>query len=496
MTPRGVGVMVALVVLSSTIPNAAAQEVAAKDGGRGEQVRGPTNVGAREVTVDMAAAGRGESVRGPVTVRLDNVNVLRYDVQVGTDVTLGSVTDLTLPFIPSLDVGAILETDEEEGPDTQAEDDPAIPSLVVDTRYWNLRAELLRARGAWYDSGEEQISSVMRRAEEVKHRLESLVAASDLLLSGNRRDAILDGVERLRPQVEEVIGSRWPRAAVRVAIEEAVRIVGEVRALETLGGFAEWMATNGGDYRELSDEVNEFRARVTRNNEDSEGFRALGALKETLQQWRPILFGVHKAQTHAFVRKVQVDCATWARRARTIAVEVVRTERMREDAQAVRAVVMTVECPSPVSVSAGFGISSINESRFGVVAAKVSGGSEGSGAATSVFGTTESYGFRPLAAVLVHTQVKRHWGVDFHVSGGAAIDRSETESGNDIEYLMGLSVSLRGGVYLSLVGHAARTATLAKGWEEGDLAPNGINVPPLRKSWNGATAFLLTYGIR
>ena len=72
----------------------------------------------------------GDKIRGPAKIELKNLNILRYDIRVGKDVTFPAAPDLKLPFIPPIP-NQPSSAQALHAPRTSDQPDDSIPSSML-----------------------------------------------------------------------------------------------------------------------------------------------------------------------------------------------------------------------------------------------------------------------------------------------------------------------------------------------------------------------------
>ncbi len=83
-----------------------------------------------------------------------------------------------------------------------------------------------------------------------------------------------------------------------------------------------------------------------------------------------------------------------------------------------------------------------------------------------------------------------------HVSTGAAVDVKTGQSGTDLEYIVGPSISFWRSLFITPGLHIGRVPKLAGGFVLDQEVPTGISEPPVEKTWKKAFVMTFTYKIR
>jgi hypothetical protein len=155
--------------------------------------------------------------------------------------------------------------------------------------------------------------------------------------------------------------------------------------------------------------------------------------------------------------------------------------------------IVTVICSTPLSISAGFGFSTVRERPIGFVQSLNS-----SNQVVSVFGYTARSNFKPLPLLMLNTRVKE-WNDDWalHVSNGAVVDiKTGATTSTDVEYVSGLSVSYKRSLFITVGFHAGRTQDLIGGFTIGQQVPTSVSTPPLQSHWSPGAIFAFTYKLK
>jgi hypothetical protein len=474
-----------------------------------------------DVTVDVATEQfSGDKVRGPSTIQLKNLNVLRYDIRVGRDVTFPPGPDLKLPFIPPLP--------EQPKKDNKGSGGAAI-ALVdshADVKCMTIPDCFNEAVGKLNDierdkavNVNQEIDAVSGEVNRVKSDLEALVSASDSILATAGANTLITNVNALlgpapagAVTIDDALNAQWPDARIEDLIGRLNVLRNMLTALPTMpagGGpdFSTWLnqdPTNKTAYEGTLARVMELQTQLS-GLKSTNGSNAAGVAfrdaKNKLGLWKPILVGVRDGGAASFSRTFKVGCGFAFDSNKETKVKVVKRDRLA-DATAVPTSeeVVNVVCSSPLSVSAGFGFSNINEREFVFVpSTKTVTDANGQTSQTVInrFGFRNNSSFRTLPVLLLNTRI---WEPNdtfaLHISTGAAVDIKTGQGGTDLEYIVGPSISFWRSFFITPGLHIGRVPKLAGGFALDQEVPTGVSEPPLEKAWKKGFVTTFTYKIR
>jgi len=152
---------------------------------------------------------------------------------------------------------------------------------------------------------------------------------------------------------------------------------------------------------------------------------------------------------------------------------------------------VTVQCSSPLSISAGVGFDTIGEKTFGIQAVANPAGST---TTTNVFVITSQSSFHPVPIGMAHVRLCEFGNaVSLHFSLGVAAGiRSQDAGGSSAEFLVGPSVAFFRSVFLTPGVYIGQTASLS-GFKVGDPVPSNITSPPLKTSYTAGFGLSITF---
>jgi hypothetical protein len=451
---------------------------------------------AQTVTIDTATERlSGEKVRGPVTITLRNLNVLRYDIQVGRTVTFTAGPDLKLPFIPPIPT--------QQAPAAPTTGQSAVNANAVNdvqTAFEGLVIDFASLNTAFVTDVQRPINNVSLARDE----LEAFVSASDSILrTPGGAQSIVDGIPRVVTTIDGALAQPWPDAAIVRLLGELDSLRVRVFGLQSMPGFKDWHALAGNKtaYDELLTRITELQTTLRGLGVGSQQFNAFREVQNKLRVWRPILEGVRRGGTASFDRTFRVGCGFGFSDNRETKIEVVKRDRLAAPGTAdTREEILTVVCSSPLSISGGFGFSALDEREF-IFVPSTKTVTDSSGVASEVvinrFGFKNRSSFRALPVLLLNTRVwEPNDTIALHLSAGAAVDIKTGQAGTDLEFIVGPSVSFKRTLFVTTGMHVGRVPTLVGGFNIGQEVPNGISQPPIEKAYKNGFITTLTFKLR
>lgn len=461
----------------------------------------------KELEIDVAKErASGDKIRGPAEIKLKNLNVLRYDIRVGRDVTFPAAPDLTLPFIPPIpsqpqrNISNAFIFSRHSG-------DP-IPDA-----FSNLAEEFndIEDDKARYVNGD--IVEAINTLNRVVNTLEALVAGSDsTLTTGGGPSAIIaeitaliDPVGGATPEIDLALTQTWPDAEIEELLGRLEILRNGLLTLRTIpdAGQTTWIAwytANQATYEGIIARVSELQTQLNGLKSNSTQGRAFQDAQNKLRRWKPILVGVRNGGVAGFDRDFEVGCGFAFDTGKETKVKLIKRDRLADPGGATtEEEIVTVVCSSPLSVSAGFGFSNIDEREFVLVPSTKTVTANGQTTQTVIsrFGFKNKSAFRTLPVLLLNTRV---WEPNdtfaLHLSTGAAVDVKTGQGGTDLEYIVGPSFSFWRSLFITPGLHIGRVNKLAGGFELDQEVPTGISEPPIEKTWKKGFVTTFTYKIK
>jgi hypothetical protein len=438
---------------------------------------------------------KDDKIRGPATIKLKNLNILRYDIQVGTTVTFTAGPDLKLPFIPPIPTRAATT-----GTPTGAAAGDRIPSL-----FKGYQDDLISLDTRRVDEVQLPIVSAIQASNSAKDELEGLVNSSDSTLkTSGGPQAIIAGIDPVVIKVDEALKKLWPDIAIEQLIGELDILRLKLLALPTTevsAGQITWsqwyVGANKTTYDDTLVQVRELQNLLRSQDHTSQRAILFRDAQNKLRQWRPILIGVKNGGPEGFTRTIYVGCGFAFDQTKSSKIEIIKRDRLASPGtNEIREEVITVECTSPLSISGGFGFSTIDEMEFVFVQSKPDATSTPQ-TPVNRFGFKNRSSFRTLPVLLLNTRL---WEPSdtfaVHASAGAAVDIKTGQAGTDIEFIVGPSLSFKRTLFITPGLHIGRVPTLTGGFNLGDVVPSGVSSPPVEKAWKRGFVTTFTFKIR
>lgn len=428
-------------------------------------------------TIDVSVdRGTGIKVRGPATITLQNINVLRYEVAIGTTVTFTAGPDLAgLPFVPPIPAAGSEKETVASVVDTGASNE--LKRLHGQLTGVETSAAILRSR----------VATVTRAVANAGMRLIAVLQSSDAVLQ------LSGGAEQLIQRLTELklkdgIDPQWPGADVEEVLLTLTRIEGDFSGLPQPSADPDLT---------LYDSI---KTRLSRVRTALEALRDPGDLatrfrdgQSDLRKWDQLVQAIVKGGAASFTRDVRGECGFQFGGNKETKFELLTRDRLTASASEVRRELLAIVCSSPLSISGGFGFSFVDDQTAAIVSSKPDSGTT----AVNKFGFSSRSTLRPLPVLLLNTRVWEYDDVwSLHATGGAVVDISTGETGTDVEFVVGPSVAFSRTFFITTGWHLARVSALAGGFNEGDLVPEGVSEPPLEKSWSKGFALLATWKLR
>jgi hypothetical protein len=242
---------------------------------------------------------------------------------------------------------------------------------------------------------------------------------------------------------------------------------------------------------------------------DGKKYKDFSTLLTNLRKWNQRMIALDHLD-HPFTLPPQpAPCGFAFSKTKTIKEELARTDlfastaaasdsgsasKSSKDSSAVTTIpLITVECTSPFSLSAGVAFSGIIERDFLIQPVP---NSQNSTTTTNRFTTDAHSNFHPLPVALVN--VRYYEFNDFlslHGSFGVAANiKGQSAGGSDPEYLFSpITLGFFRTAFLTPALHIGREVRLGSGFHEGDVVPPNITTPPLQKSYKPTFAVAITF---
>jgi hypothetical protein len=469
-----------------------------------DKTYGPINVSATSVS--------GDQVRGPIKVKLVGINVIQKNVEVGINVSYPSGPDLTLPFIPKFTGSGPMTTTPPAAAPT-----PASASAIANKAankmlsrnvlpnpndvgpvFNDLVADLNRYEGARF-ALQGSILNGIDAVGTANTRVTAFVSSSNLALATDPTGStlLIQIGPLLSSFVNPALSYRWPSSDVATLETNLAVLKNDLVVLQDNPGWTGWVAsvTNKNTYDAVVSRVSDLVTlasglEATSNKSAS----SLSDAQTKLQQWDSILVSVQAGGAGSFARTVDAGCSFGFANNKNSLVEMLSTDRLSAAGTAASKLdIVTVICSSPLSISGGFGFSTVHEREISFIQSQNS-----SGQAISVFGYKASSNFKPLPLLLLNTRI-HEWNDDWavHLSNGAVVDiKTGAAGGTDVEFVSGASFSFRRSLFITGGFHAGRVQSLAGGFSIGQQVPSSISTPPTENRWSPGFVIAFTYKLK
>lgn len=443
-----------------------------------------------------------ETLRGPVCLMLDNVNRLRYDIALGSDVEITAGPSLAgFAFIPAFpeETGT-----EETAPAPPPPPPPLAPQAAADAEDTVTEADLVEQEIAAHEKTlgtiATDIDDLIKEAEAASDLLGvrqalvlELVARSDQVLASQGGAALFQEVILQREGLgKDLANARWPKATsiedVRGRLEGLKGKVGDIHVRRP--GFSEWVnrsAANLLRYERLKRSTEGLSKALASIEPESDNFKQFNTTYNNLFQWSTKIAGI--ASPDSFTEELCVPCGHPFLKNKEVQVKLIKVDRTAEDAAEAETteVIATVDCPTALTFSGGMGVSGLEEREFALIPQ-----TDGSGLQIA-YKDQGSQQVNPV--ILFNTRLSDHQQYNWHVTAGTVLDVDNPDSGVAIGYILGGSFSFRDNFYLTAGLQFGRVHKLADGFKLGDV-PDGVAEPPLERKWDQDWVLAATFKIR
>ena len=481
--------------------------------------------------VDVSPGSTNDSVEGPVCVRV-KVDALRYVAKVGENVSRDSAVDVSGLFpvaaasgptpgkvpapglfgpshIADADIAGLGCGDHVPTPTTMEE---AFKNLLVDKcaqrRLLDQDLAQVRSKETRASALLDEINTTIQVVDEQVSKANMPDDLQPLFATGGPISKTTNDISQFTSSVE------WPKFEDRLTYVrgladnlEAFRLARYQRPTTPPAGttytFADFVqvASNMAAYTDLKAELQQLETDVRAALTDAARFQTFQKRVGTLAYWNGVLSSTTKTSffiTHEvtsgtlfnFTKHKKIQLATQDR---------LPTLQQQPVPASATSDLITVDFGNPFSISGGVAFSSIGEREFAIVDSPgPPNTSTMPPTPTSIktFGITNKSTFHPVPIGIVHGRLTQ-WGngnVGLHASFG--IDgkfQPDNAGGSGVEFLTGISLSLRRFAYFTVGWHLGRTSRLTGGFKVGDQVPSGISSPPLQKSYTSGVGIAITF---
>jgi hypothetical protein len=430
----------------------------------------------------------GETVEGPACVEASPVNTLRNFIYITTASTQTAGPSPGSIFATSGDksfgAGA--------GPTSLDELAARVRRTQTELR---LRLDSNRTAAAQLD--------------DLIARLREFIAHSDESVGGGHFAGLVKQIKTFKDEIDPAVknGSGWRAADDLVRQVHAVQSDWANFPVDHPDVFADaaTRADRANVYNALKLQLDDLETKSLQQASGGEQAKVIGKNLGLLSYWSNVLGGFLEPDgslptdpVGKFVVHQDVPCQVLFNINKSTTVKLTIGDRLPLfDAQPMSTqthdAFVTVKCTSPFSLSAGVAFSSIERREFAIVQSPTS-----PGAATTVnkFGYSSKSAINPLPLAMAHMRFYEsdsHW-IAMHASFGVAANvQGANAGGSSADYLPGLTVSLFRTMYLTAGVHIGKQASLAGGFNVGDVVPPSITTPPLQTSYKVGAGFAITF---
>ncbi|HYE76239.1 MAG TPA: hypothetical protein VEF04_23035, partial [Blastocatellia bacterium] len=366
-----------------------------------------------------------------------------------------------------------------------------------DQKFVAIQSQLVSLEAVLVRDIRNPIADALSTVKAAVNSTEALVRESDSLLIGSP----LPILSRLDPAIAAIdrAGQKsWPESKINEALALLATLKLCVRSLP-----GSWVDQHKSEYDFVDLRLDELKGEMERlkRNDDRDKF---DEAQGKLLHWREIFANTKGGGERYFSHQIDVRCGATFDAGEEKKIKLTRKNRLEDTTSAETREVITVVCSPPLSVSAGFGFSSIKERDIAFVQSTKSTTSMGQTTQTLInrFGFKNKSSFRTLPVILLNTRVWEpssltKWYSDFglHLSVGAAVD-FKGQLGTDAEFIVGPSVAFKRTLFVTPGLHVGRVPKLAGGFQIGDEVPSGVDAPPIEKAWKPGFALTFTFKIK
>lgn len=455
--------------------------------------------------VSVALTAAGDKIRGPRSIKPVLVNRIRYRVTPKTDTTFTDGPSLALPFIPQI-------------PEAQAAEAPDAGASVNNRMRLLMRGqvdEFLRAAPAAEDQFQaiinvldtyerrkvtevqNPISRLLRDTKTARDATERFVRDSDSLLAGGTQN-VLGRLPGLIALINESGRTPWPDTQIN-DISAGLSIL--KNALRRISD-GNWLTANRERVNAVESRIDSLRqelAALSHNNQADSPATKYDESQSALRGWRDIFSDAHEQGAGYFeLPYIDVGCGFGFNQNKQTIVSLVMVDRLGEEARQEK-VIATVICSSPLSISGGFGFSTLDEKEFVFVPSikTVTENGQTTDQVIKRFGFKNSSSFRAIPVLLLNTRIyEPNDTLAFHMSAGAGVDIKTGQAGTDLEFIVGPSVSFKRTLFFTAGAHIGRVPKLAGGFELDQEVPESVSEPPIEKAWKTGFIFTVTYKLK
>lgn len=311
----------------------------------------------------------------------------------------------------------------------------------------------------------------------------------------------------------ELSGLRDTLVTLREEIKKELQGISDVPAQQQGNSFINqiklYLNRIDDQKNQMASVLNDLNSAVKRDADISTGladielsgkpYADFSAAQDALLGWRDRLAKVIEIwngrgnNPDPFMKEFHASCEFAFSRTKTIAIQLVKTDKIPGSTSPTTTTpLVSIECTSPFTVSAGVAFSTIGEHEFAIQPAPVSPGST---TTQNTFVEVNDSGIHPLPLGMIHVRLhESNSRVSWHGSFGLAGNlRSQSAGGSNAEFLIGGSLALFRTVFLTPGLYIGQKTSLGAGFTLNSAVPASITQPPLQKSYKSAFGFAITF---
>ncbi len=159
---------------------------------------------------------------------------------------------------------------------------------------------------------------------------------------------------------------------------------------------------------------------------------------------------------------------------------------------------LTLECASPLSLSGGFAVSTLDERDYELAAPPAPAGASTTKTSGNVVINLNSQSrFHPYPLLLLNIRlVQLSPSIALHYSFGSGVDLTTGKIGTDWELLTGPSLAVANRLFFTIGPDVGRTPALIPGFVVGPPGYTGLQQAPIQKHWNTGLALAFTFKLK
>jgi hypothetical protein len=448
---------------------------------------GPCNESKKVARVRQSVNSTGETVEGPACVEVGAVNTLRYFVTVTMTATqtAGPSPSSIFPSSGNNNAGAgggSADLDALQG---------RVRRLQTDVR---ARQDDNRAAAA--------------KLDELIARLKEFVSHSDESVGSGQFGTLISRISALKTEIDHTTQTSAWKASDDLL--KSVHLVqndwGNLRVDHpAVFNDAATQKQNTDIYNALKTQLADLETQALSQASGSDPAKAVGKDLGLLMYWSNVFGGflnpdgsVPQDPATRFTLHQTVACGNIFNFNKQVAVKLMVGDRLpffdgQQMSTQTRDAFVTVTCGSPFSLSAGVGLSFVQQREFAIVQSATA-----PGATTTVnkFGYSSLSSVNPVPLAMAHLRIV-DWGdhrYAVHASFGVAANVQGTNSGgSSAGYVPGISLSLFRTMYITGAAYIGKQGSLAGGFKVGDVVPTNITTPPVQSSYKAGFGLAITF---